>query len=49
MIRTVQEEVTDVLDDFFSERDGSTSRRNVAMALGTSTASAVPPSPSWKR
>ena len=33
MTRTVQEEVTDFLDDFFSRRYAATSHRNVAMTL----------------
>lgn len=33
MTRTVQEEVTDFLDDFFSRRHAATSHRNVAMTL----------------
>ena len=33
MTRTVQEEVTDFLDDFFSQRHADTSSRNAAMAL----------------
>ena len=33
MIRTVQEELTDFLDDFFSQRHAGTSSRNVAIVL----------------
>ena len=33
MTRTVQEELTDFLDDFFSQRHAGTSSRNVAIAL----------------